>query len=174
MFYGTNGPTLTKRRLIHHHHQRIHEATMTNYCNKSQAVTFSEHSELYIVPAIEHQEGSAMWYSSQDKQGFRRSMVASIQKVSREIRDLPHTAKMMTDQFIDCLGIESFINESTASSMAEVRRAHMHAILTEQNRQNKSGTCDIERISRISQKGSLSSKERAWKLARGYAALSME
>jgi hypothetical protein len=147
---------------------------MTNYCNKSQAVTFSEHSELYIVPAIEHQEGPAMWYSSQDKQGFRRSMVASIRQVSREIRDLPRTAKMTTDQLIDCLGIESFITASAASSMAGVRRAHMHAILTEQSRQRHSGTCDLERISRISQKGSFSSKERARKLAGGYAALSTE
>ena len=150
--------------------------TMTNTSSmKAQAVTFSVSSELYILPAgRQGQEGSASWYSSQDKQYFRRSMVSSIRKASQEIEKLPPGATMTKEQLIDCLGIELFITKGAARSAAEVRRAHMDAILSEQQRQRQCGTCDIGRLSSISQQGSLWTKERALKLATGYAALSME
>ncbi|KAL7438379.1 hypothetical protein ACHAXH_007599 [Discostella pseudostelligera] len=147
--------------------------TNTTTSMKAQAVTFSVSSELYILPAGK-QDGSATWYSSQDKQYFRRSMVSSIRKASQEIEKLPPGATMTKEQLIDCLGIELFITKGAARSAAEVRRAHMDAILSEQQRQRQCGTCDIGRLSSISQQGSLWTKERALKLATGYAALSME
>jgi len=81
---------------------------------------------------------------------------------------------MTKEQLIDCLGIELFITKGAARSAAEVRRAHMDAVLSEQQRQRQCGTCDIGRLSNISQQGSLWTKERALKLAKGYSALSME
>lgn len=136
-------------------------------------VSYSESSQLYIVPACE-QDISTTWYSSQDRQVFRQSMAASIRQVSREIEDLPIGAVMSPEELTNCLGIESFIIKGAARSASEVRRAHINAILSEQRLQKQNGTCDIDRISNISQRGSLGSRERAWKLARGYAALSID
>ena len=144
-----------------------------NSTDRSQAVSFSISSELYLVPGDEHQ-GSTTWYSSQDKQEFRRSMVRDIKKISREIDGLPMEGTFTQAQLIDCLGIELFINKGAARSAAEVRRAHIHSVLAEQSRQRQNGTCDIGRLSSISQKGSLWTKERARNLAVGYAALSID
>ena len=148
--------------------------TTSSNIKSSRAVSFSESSQLYIVPVDEHQDHSTIWYSSEDKHGFRQSMVASIRKVSREIEELPIGAAMTPEQLTDCLGIESFIVKGAARTATECRRAHINAILSEQRRQKRKGTYDVERLSSISQKGSLLSTERAWKLGRGYAAISMD
>jgi hypothetical protein len=145
---------------------------ISNSTDRSQAVSFAVYSELYIIPAGDH-HGSAIWYSSQDKQEFRRSMVRDIKKVSRVIDGLPMEGSFTQDQLIDCLGIELFISKGAARSAAEVRSAHIHDVLAEQSRQRQNGICDIGRLSSISQKGSLWTKERARNLAVGYAALSM-
>jgi hypothetical protein len=81
---------------------------------------------------------------------------------------------MKQEQLVRCLGIELFISNGAARRAAEDRRAHIDAVLAEQSRQKQNGTCDIERLSIISQKGSRLSNERARKLAMGYAALSMD
>lgn len=98
-------------------------------------------------------------------------MVACIREISQEIEALPTGATMTQEQLIHCLGIELFITKGSARCATETRRAHIDAVLTEQSRQKHSGTCDIERLSITSQKGSLWSKERAQKLAIGYASL---
>ena len=148
--------------------------TCANGKNKSRAVTFSASSELYIVPELREQGISTTWYSSQDKRDFRRSMVASIQQVTREIEGLPVGVPMTQDQLVNCLGIESFISKGAARTAAQARRAHIDAVLSEQCLQKQNGTIDVERISIISQMGSRWTTERARKLATGYYALNME
>ena len=140
---------------------------------RSHAVTFSICSDLYIVPASE-QDRSTTWYTSEDKQGFRRSMVKSIRKITRELEELPMGATMTQCQLLNCLGIELLITSGVARSAAEVRRAHIDAILSEQRLQKLQGVCDIDRISSISEERSHWTVERARKLATGYAALSMK
>ncbi len=81
---------------------------------------------------------------------------------------------MKQEQLVRCLGIELFISNGATRQAAEDRRAHIDSVLAEQSRQKENGTCDIERLSFTSKKGSRVSKERARKLAMGYAALSME
>ena len=78
---------------------------------------------------------------------------------------------MTQEQLIDCLGMELFLTPVAASHAAEIRRAHIDAILSEQIRQKRNGTCDIERLSWVSQKGSQMTKERSHQLAVGYASL---
>ena len=140
---------------------------------RSHAVTFSICSDLYIVPASE-EDRSTTWYTTEEKQGFRRSMVKSIRKITRELEELPMGATMTQCQLLDCLGIELLITSGVARSAAEVRRAHIDAILSEQRLQKLQGVCDIDRISSISEEGSHLTTERARKLATGYAALSMK
>lgn len=147
---------------------------MTSNRNESRAVSFSVTSELYVIHASRKDDISAAWYSSREKRGFRQSMLASIRQVTREIEELPPGATMTDEQLLNCLGIESFLTKGAARNVAEMRRAHIDAVLSEQSRQKQIGKCNVERISRISQKGSLSGKERAWKLARGYAAMTID
>jgi hypothetical protein len=148
-------------------------ATMTHTSNKSQAVSFSEYSELYLFPVVE-QDISTTWYSSQDKQGFRRSIAASIRGVSREIEELPAGTPMTQEQLISCLGIDKFITMGVATSAAIARRAHIDAVLSEQMRQRQNGICDIDMLSNVSLMGSLRTNDRASRLARGYAALLLD
>lgn len=101
-------------------------------------------------------------------------MVASITQVSRDIDALPSGVTMTKEQLIDCLGIEAFLTEGAARRSAEVRRAHVAAILSEQRIQKQTGAFNVETLSMISQVGSYGTKSRAEKLARCYAALLVE
>ena len=81
---------------------------------------------------------------------------------------------MTQQQLCQCIGIEIFLNRDEARKAARARRAHVAAVLLEQRRQKHFGICDPVRLAIVSELGSYWTKERARKLAIGYAALCKE
>ncbi len=137
-------------------------------------VVFSEYSELVIVPRSDEHTLSTTWYSAQDRYHFRQTLIHEARGVSREIKALPLGDVLSHEQLCDCLGIELFITMGAARKADQARRSHIAAVLSEQCRQKQEGVCDLERLSRVSKRGSELSTVRASKLAAGYAAILMD
>lgn len=140
-----------------------------------RAVSFSEFSEIVFIPRDEdcHLEKSKKWYSSNDRHRFYQTLTNDARQASQEIQGLSAGEIMSPEQLYNCLGIEAFLQRGAAVRAQRSRRAHMSAVLTEQYRQKHKGICDPERLSIVSQKVSHGMKERAWKLAVGYASISI-
>lgn len=140
-----------------------------------RAVSFSEFSEIVFIPRDEdcHLEKSKKWYSSNDRHRFYQTLTNDARQASQEIQGLSAGEIMSPEQLYNFLGIEAFLQRGAAVRAQRSRRAHMSAVLTEQYRQKHKGICDPERLSIVSQKGSHGMKERAWKLAVGYASISI-
>ena len=90
--------------------------------------------------------------------------------MSREINNTPAEA-IVPEQLYECVGIEVFVTQGLARRVAEKKRAHVNAILSEQIVQEQQGVSDLKKLSGVSEKSSRWTKERAQKLAVGYSAI---
>lgn len=136
-----------------------------------RAVSFSEYSEL-IVYVPDSDKSSRCWYSAADRKCFRYALINEARRVSQEIKCLAPGEAMSLELLCDCLGIENFLGAEKHTK--QNRRAHITAVLMEQLQQNQNGTCDIERLSQVSEVRSEWSKTRAWMLATHYVAVQMD
>jgi hypothetical protein len=136
-----------------------------------RGVTFSEYSELVLIPRSDEHALTATWYSSQDRNHFRQVLISEARRVSKEIKALSPGEVLSHEQLCECLGVEVFITMGAARKADQARRSHISSVLSEQCRQKQVGECDLERLSRVSKRGSESSTIRASKLAAGYAAI---
>jgi len=139
-----------------------HGHTMTN----RRAVTFSEFSEMRIIPR-ENETGSK-WISSQEKQRNRREMIGSIMRMSRDIIRNTAPGAATPEQLFECIGIEKFLTPDFARNLREKRRAHVDAVISEQRRQVQEGVSDIEALKEVSKASSRSNRYRSCKLAMGF------
>lgn len=140
---------------------------------QARAVSFSEFSSLIFVSNEEddHVTKSTKWYTSNERQRFRQTLMDDVRQVSHEINELSPGGIMTPEQLCGCLGIELFINRAAAKNAERARRAHISAVLSEQRRQIYLGICDPKELSIVSKRGSRGMRERARKLALGYACL---
>jgi hypothetical protein len=105
---------------------------------------------------------------------FRQSAVNDAWQVSNEIKDLPTGDVLSREQLFKCLGIETLLCKANVRCAHQSRRAQIAAVLSEQIMQKQRGISDIEELSIVSEIRSCASKEKARKLAMGYAALEEE
>ncbi len=150
--------------------------TMSNIIDTKplRTVTFSEFSELFYYHIPCDYDKSATWYSSNDRRGFRQTLIDNARHASREINDLQHGDVLTHEQQSKCIGIEIFLSYGVARCAQQAKRAHIAAILLEQRTQKQNGILDIERLSMVSQIRSHATVQNARNLAAGYAALLME
>ena len=136
---------------------------------KPRAVTFSQFSELAFITKDVIQ--SKKWYTKQENHRFRQTMIGDARRMSGEINNTPVEA-ITPEQLYECVGIEVFITQGLAMHVAEKKRAHIDAVLSEQMLQEDNGICDIEKLSSVSKNGSRWHRSRAQKLASAYNGLS--
>lgn len=72
------------------------------------------------------------------------------------------------EDLLKCIGIEIFATKGLAQYITDKKRAHVDAVLQEQEQQKNIGFSDPEKLSKVSRRTSHWSKERAQKLAKGY------
>ena len=90
--------------------------------------------------------------------------------MSREMNNTPVEA-ITPEQLCECVGIEVFVTQGLAKDAFEKKRTHIDAVLSEQRLQEEKGVCDIEKLSKVSEKGSRWTRSRAQKLASLYIKL---
>ena len=112
-------------------------------------------------------------YSAQDKLRFKQAARRDAKLVSRHMNHSPDGAKLSREQVYECIGIELGICDGLARHVAEVKRAHVAAVLSEQRFQRFLRVCDPGKVSQVSQESSRWSKLRARKLATAYDKLMM-
>ena len=76
-----------------------------------------------------------------------------------------------TELLYECLGLEKLLNRDVMMCIAEKRRVHKEAILSEQRSQREQGICDLERLASVSQESSNWTCTKAHKLAFAYSKL---
>lgn len=133
----------------------------------AQGVSFSQYSEFAFIPK---DEPSPKWYNPEEKKRFRRNLIADARRLKRELEVTP-THATTPDRLCECLGLEAFMNKDLMLSIANKRRAHIDAILSEQRRQRERGVCDLETLSKISKESSEWTATRAQKLGMAYSEL---
>ncbi|KAL7426215.1 hypothetical protein ACHAXH_000266 [Discostella pseudostelligera] len=118
---------------------------------RARAVSFSEFSSLICVSNDEddHVTKSTKWYTSNERQRFRQTLMDDVRQVSHGINELSPDGIMTPEQLCGCLGIEMFINRAAAKSAVRSKRAHILAVLSEQRRQIHLGIYDPEELSII-------------------------
>lgn len=102
-------------------------------------------------------------YSRDERQHFRQVLLQDI----RRMQDLLHSTPpdMVTqDDLVHAIGIETFLSPDLAQHILRKKHAHVAAVLSAQN----SGY-NNEQLSLVSQRSSSWARERAQKLADGYA-----
>ena len=99
-----------------------------------------------------------------------RSLFEDAMRTSRHINDTPAEA-LTPDQLRECVGVEAFVDQGTSRLVADRKRSHVDAVLSEQMLQRYQGVRDPERLSIVSKKSSRWTTERAHGLAVGYSEL---
>ena len=134
---------------------------------RPRAVTFSQFSELVFIP---NDKAESKWYSTQEKHRFRQALIRDARRMSRTFDAAPADG-ILPKNLYECVGIEVLVSQGLARYVAEKKRQHVDAVLSEQRLQKKQGVCDLEMLSRVSKTRSRWTKERARKLATGYCEL---
>lgn len=102
---------------------------------------------------------------------FYQTLIRDARRMSREMNNTPIGA-IIPEQLYECVGIEVFVTQGLAMHVAEKKRMHIDAVLSEQRLQEENGVCDIETLSSVSKNGSQWHRNRARKLASAYSELS--
>ena len=142
----------------------------SNSTRQQGGVTFSQYSELALIPKDDNKTSSQKWHSSQEYQNFRRALIEDARRVSSrdDVRVPSSSVRYQHHNVADQVGIEVFLSRGLAQHVQETRRAHIHAVLREQHLQRQRGVCNVERLARSSMKTSKMTSERARILAIGY------
>ncbi|KAL7539329.1 hypothetical protein ACHAXR_011826 [Thalassiosira sp. AJA248-18] len=132
-----------------------------------RALTFSRFSEIAFIP---NDNIESKWYSTQDKNRFRRSLIVDVRRMKRELEDKPTEANS-PEWLYECLGLDKLISHDFMMQVAKKRRTHTDAVLSAQSLQKQQGVLDIEKLSRVSEDNSQWTRNRAQKLASSYSEL---
>lgn len=136
--------------------------------SRSQAVTFSQYSDLILIPKDKSESKS---YTKEENRRMRKALVRDTRELSRKIANSQPgelTDEELYEQLYECIGLEAFATKGLAQYVAETKRVHIHAVLQEQQLQKLHGYCDMNKLASVSGVNSCWARERAQKLALGF------
>ena len=136
-------------------------STIYSCSSSPKVVSFSKYSEVTLIPK-EDIYTSKKWYSPNDRDQFYQNLNEDIKRASRDIAQ-----QSLHHRKYECVGIDVFLTEGLAKRLLETKRAHVHAVLSEQNRQRERGFCDMDKLADVSKKTSWT-RDRARTIATGY------
>ena len=110
-----------------------------------------------------------IWYSSEEKIKMEQSALNDARAILDKLDMVPVTAISKNDVF-ECIGVEALLLQGSAKNKRDQMRAHVSSIIREQTRhQKRKSRKDMsEHLSRLSQKSSKWSQDRAHNLAVSY------
>jgi len=128
-----------------------------------RAVSFSPTSEMYIVP--QESSSKSMFYSREEIDTFKRNLQHDIHQMRRHFASGEETSR---EVLYDCMGLENFASQDVLRRIVTKRRAHVNAVLQEQQRGTNSSINSIAMVSMIYSRWA---RQRAEKIALSYVRL---
>lgn len=152
-------------------------------CNKRsrrKAVHFSPMAHICLIEPTEDESSS--WYSSKEMKSFRVQNVKNVQEVNRHVlaitsgtfgSDSASSMPQVESQHLmnDCslVGIENLLTPKIIKKKLKMRRRCVEAVLNEEERQFRTGECDMDRLAAVSAQYSKWSVQRAEQIATLHA-----
>ena len=131
-----------------------------------RAVSFSPTSEMYIVP--QESSSKSMFFSREEIDTFKRNLQHDIHQMRRHFASGEEISR---EVLCDCMGLESFASQDVLQRIRMKRRAHVNAVLQEQQRGTNSSINSIAMVSMIYSRWA---RQRAEKIALSYVRLGEE
>ncbi|KAL7460145.1 hypothetical protein ACHAXS_000609 [Conticribra weissflogii] len=123
-----------------------------------QGVRFMDTPETHYIGKKIQEDIQAAWYSSKERNGFRKDTMKDI----LEIREKISTAEFLsTGDKCRCIGLELHIREGLKHIVCKNRMKHRYAVLEEQQKQLDDGHHDTKKLARTSRKMSKWARETA-------------
>lgn len=124
----------------------------------------SAYPEIRFIETTEDGTPSS-WYSSKDYESFRLQKAKAERDINMHMRTLASSGTSNSDY--DCLmvGIENSLSPKVLAKTLTMRRACQAAVFKEQERQVKSGECDVNMLAAVSAFCSKWGIERAMQIA---------
>jgi hypothetical protein len=132
----------------------------------SKSVSFSPTSQLCFIPRSTPKQNAKKWYSSQERDQFKRMLAYNIAQCSAMLSLRTRCSKPPSeDEMIQCLGIESMLTRGIAEHVMQTKRNHWNKILHEQARQRHYNSYDQVALACLSYTSSQESRVRSYKIA---------
>ena len=129
-----------------------------------RAVSFSPTSEMYMIP---QDSNKSMFYSEDDIDIFKRNSYRDALQMRRHFASGEEISR---EVLYDCMGLENFASQDVFRRIVTKRRAHVNAVLQEQERGTNS-YININSIAMVSMIYSQWARQRAEKIALSYVRL---
>ncbi len=123
---------------------------------KVRSVSFSDMSELSFVPSKSEQDLASAWYSKEDKNNQKRSVLRNAAEISRILE----TGQALThEDLCKTVGMDNFMSPRLMRMSKMEKKRHAQGIIFAQER------VDPALLSRFSRRSSLPSRQRAYERA---------
>ena len=130
-------------------------------------VTFSEYSQLSLIPKADECTQDSTWHTREQQQSFTESTMAQTRRLRNLLADTPPESITQQDLY-ECVGLENLLSSEISRKVVLRKRAHVDLILSVQRSHH--GACyKAEKIAFASMHSSRWSRERAANLAASYA-----
>ena len=130
-----------------------------------RSVSFSPTSEMYMIP---QDSNKSMFYSEEDIDIFKRNSYRDALQMRRHFASGEEISR---EVLYDCMGLENFASQDVLRRIVTKRRAHVNAVLQEQQRGTNSSINSIAMVSMIYSRWA---RQRAEKIALSYVRLDEE
>ena len=127
-----------------------------------RSVSFSPTSEMYMIP---QDSNKSMFYSEEDIDIFKRNSYRDALQMRRHFASGEEISREVLH---DCMGLENFASQDVLRRIVTKRRAHVNAVLQEQQRGTNSSINSIAMVSMIYSQWA---RQRAEKIALSYVRL---
>ena len=130
-----------------------------------RSVSFSPTSEMYMIP---QDSNKSMFYSEEDIDIFKRNSYRDALQMRRHFASGEEISREVLQ---DYMGLENFASQDVLRRIVTKRRAHVNAVLQEQQRGTNSSINSIAMVSMIYSRWA---RQRAEKIALSYVRLDEE
>jgi hypothetical protein len=121
-----------------------------------------------LIDKPSQEELKKAWNSKHEMNSFKDAFLRDGRKMARFLAATPIDG-VTSDELCHCIGIEFLISPELLAKTREGKRVHTATVLSEQARhQRVIGSCNAEKLARVSRENSLSSRRRAHKIAIVY------
>ena len=128
-----------------------------------RSVSFSPTSEMFIV--LPQESYKSMFYSQEDIDIFKRNSYRDALQMRRHFASGEEISR---EVLYDCMGLENLVSQEVLQRIRLKRRAHVNAVLREQQRGTNSSINSIAMVSMIHSRWA---RQRAEKIALSYVRL---
>ena len=133
-----------------HHGENIIDL-IVNFPQHRSRVSFATQMEVTIVTNLSHEHKTDLWYTDFELKSFKRDAALLLLSIASSGMTVAQYAEMHVNDTSAFLGIENYLSTATRREVTKRRQAIVDAVLLEQERQQRFGDIDEDKMADISQ-----------------------